>query len=157
MPWAEQGMAVRFRVWVSLQSREDAFFLLKQVSTWIRAHPIILGSLPKKFDGSSIPSRSILCMVHYPEWGEQLFSVVQCCSWFSVVHCLQMQHELAKYCYMFCSVSLCYRVEPYVTMYPCGFLWCVPWLGLNSMQDLGVEEMWNWIGKPTEERNLKEI
>jgi len=30
-------------------------------------------------------------------------------------------------------------------------------LGLDHMQDLGVEEMMNWIDKPSEERNLTKI
>ena len=32
-----------------------------------------------------------------------------------------------------------------------------PGLGLNCMQDLGVEEIQNWLDKTSEERNLRKI
>ena len=49
---------------------------------------------------------------------------------------------------------LCYSVNPYVVVFPMVCCDVHPGLGLNYMQDLGVEEMPNRLDKPSAERNL---
>ena len=51
-------------------------------------------------------------------------------------------------------VSMCYRVKHVLLCFPVVFCDVHPSLGLKCMQDLGVEETWNWIDKPSEERSL---
>ena len=51
--------------------------------------------------------------------------------------------------------GMCYRIEPVLL---CILVVCCDaylGLGLNSMQELGVEETSNGLDKPSEERNLK--
>ena len=47
--------------------------------------------------------------------------------------------------------------EACVTVSPFGCCYVYPDLGLNCMQDLGVEEMLNGLDKPSVERNLTKI
>ena len=44
--------------------------------------------------------------------------------------------------------------EACVVVSPCGCCYVNPDLGLNCMQDLGVEETLNGLDKPSVERNL---
>ena len=45
-------------------------------------------------------------------------------------------------------------MEPVLLCLHCGYCDVHPGLGLNCMQDLGVEDTSNWLDKPSEERNL---
>ena len=64
----------------------------------------------------------------------------------------------------FCIIDWCGTLVVYVTEWSPVLMFLLvvcfyvcPHLGLNYMQDLGLEETSNWIDKPSEERNLTKI
>ena len=59
-----------------------------------------------------------------------------------------LQSGLQKKLSVFQSGGLFYSVKPYVDAFPYGYYDVHPGLGLNHMQDWGVEEKRNGLDKP---------
>ena len=123
---------------------------------WMHAIP----HLPQSREGFVVPQRSLLGGIHSHyvlfmllsrrQVVLQHFPVWQC----GMEPCLLCSSVILNYRVVWDLVSLCYRVKPVLL---CLLVVCCdvhPGLGMNWMQDLGVEETSNGLDKPSAERKL---